>query len=94
MKLIYESKRPIFYILTDEMQWILSFNQLQGKDGRDRYKRMTYHSGLGDLLSYLAETLFRKEAKKVKQLTDLSEVVYKVHKQIEKVIGEKLGDLG
>jgi hypothetical protein len=83
MRIIYESKRPKFAILVDRYQWIVAMKKKKVKR-KIYWTDKSYYPTLGILLDDLAETLFRKNVKKVKELSELSKVIDRVYKIIDR----------
>ena len=101
MKLIYESRRPRFFILKDDMQWIIASKKVIDRStlrmSREavspqtvlyRYTGLTYHPNLQNLLDELAEYHFRKFAKKIEKIEKLGDAVLKTYELIDKVSKE------
>lgn len=84
MKLIYESKRPVFAIMADSHQWILARTKNRTK-GVVIWDNRTFHPNISSLLDELAEYQFRNMAKMVTKLKDLEITVQKVYDLIDKV---------
>lgn len=89
MFVVYESKKPVFAIGRDELQWILAKSKVERADGRVDWADRTYHPYLTDILSHLAEYYYRKNAKKQGELADIQKSVAETQKLIEDV-GEDL----
>ncbi len=83
-KIIFESKKPKFAVLVDEYQWILATHKRVRGNGDIEWSERTYHPNLANLFEYLAEILFKKNAKKVSQLKDMEKTIIKVYDLIEK----------
>jgi hypothetical protein len=91
MQIIYESEKPIFAIGKDELQYILATSKKNRADGTYTWDNRTFHPNLCNLLDYLAESQFRANTTRVKELKDLEKAVTKVY-QLISTVSEELKD--
>ena len=85
IKIIYEHQRPKFAIGVDHYQWILATGKGNKGQGRVGWTNKSYYPNLSNLLDGLAEEMFKKNAKKLKQLKDLDKNIERVYSLISKV---------
>jgi hypothetical protein len=88
VKVICESEKPEFAILCDELQWILSLKRrarARQSVVADVWVDREYYPTLSLLLDGLAETLFRRNAKKVEELGKLQETIKDVYQIINRL---------
>lgn len=81
MVFIYESKQPKFAIFKDDFQWILTSKQAN----RGEWANFSYFPNLSNLLDGLAEEMFKKNTKKIKELKELDKSIDKVYDLIYEV---------
>lgn len=89
-KVVYESKRPKFAILVDDLNWILAFKEVKRrvwKGGRtgSGWKAEEYHSNIQNLLDSLAERLIKRGTKPYSGFKGIEEATDRVYGKIDKI---------
>ena len=83
MKTILVNKKPKYFIGSDNYQWVLSFKQTS----RGEWKDFSYFPKLSLLFEDLAEELFRRNAKRINDITQLDTLIQSVYDLIADTVG-------